>query len=333
MIKPKRPRLRRLLYAVLAIVVAATGVLVAQVATADSSRVDVKPATYRSPAYNAPMLHVKVASLTVNVSAGQAAYVNSNLRFGNATTRILVDSQLECFNSKGTSVRKLLRAQNVYAAGSGSLSKVSLTTRFLLPSKTAASFRCDLSLWTRSLGDAGRVSLTSGFVELAGKYRGTTQAATTSRALVSAGKPAWTPSVKGSASVPGESGLWQAPSGTKSLSVFGDFQLTTCYGKDKPPCPETANDKKGSSVRTTLVATQFKKDGSVCKTSTVSDDTRIQQYVHHQPVYLHNAKVPVVSGGGCVPVFSIYAKHQLRAYHPYYIHGRSEDALISVIPV
>lgn len=320
------------MYGALALVVAATGLLVAQAASAETSRADVKPTSYRSPAYNAPMLHVTVASVTVSLSAGQSAYLNSNLKFGNATTRILVDNQVECFNSKNTSVRKLLRSQNIYAAGNGSLSTVSLTTRFLLPTKTSATFRCDLSVWTRSLGDAGRVSLTSGFVEVAGKYTGTTQASTTGRSLVAGTTPVWAPSVKGNASVPGHSGLWQAPNGTKSLSVFGDFQLTTCYGKDKAPCPETANDKKGSLARTTLVATQFKKDGSVCKTSTVSEDTRIPQYVHHQPVYLHNPKVPVLTGSNCVPVFSIYVKHQRIADHPYYVHGPADDGVISVFP-
>lgn len=331
----KRPRrhLRRVLLGVLALAVAASGLLLTQEATATSTRADVKPASYRSPAYNAPMLNVKVASVTFSVAAGQAAYVNSNLRFGNATTRILVDNQVECFNSQGTSVRKLLRSQNVYAAGSGSLSTVSLTTRFLLPTTTAASFRCDLSLWTRSLGAAGRVSLISGFVELAGKYVGTTQAANTGRSLVTKATPVWTPTVTGTASVPKHTGLWQAPGGATSLSVFGDVQLTTCYGKDKAPCPVTAIDGKGSLVRTTLIATQFKQDGTVCKTSTVSRDTRIQQYVHHQPIYLHNPKVPVVTGGGCLPVFSIYLKHQLLADHPYYVHGRSDDGVISVFPV
>ncbi|GIG70282.1 hypothetical protein [Phytomonospora endophytica] len=324
---------RRTLYGVLAVAVAAAGLLLTQEATALSSRADVKPASYRSPAYNAPMLNVKVASVTFNVAAGQAAYINSSLKFGNATTRILVDNQVECFNNKGTSVRKLLRSQNVYAAGNGALSTVALTTRFLLPTATAASFRCDLSLWTRSLGDAGRVGLMSGFVEVAGKYAGTTQAATTGRSLVTKSAPVWAPAVKGSASVPKTTGLWQAPGGATSLSVFGDAQLTTCYGKDKAPCPVTANDKKGSLVRTTLVATQFKKDGSVCKTSTVSSDVRIPQYVHHQPVYLHNPKVPVLTGSGCLPVFSVYLKHQLLADHPYYVHGSSDDAVVSVIPV
>jgi len=325
--------MRRLLYGVLVVAVAATGLLLTHDATAATTRDDVTPANYRAPAYNAPMVNIKVASVTVSLSAGQAAYINSSLKFGDASTRILVDNQVECFNSKGTSVRKLLRSQNVYAAGNGALSTVSLTTRFLLPTQTAASFRCDLSVWTRSLGAAGRFNLKSGFVEVAGKYVGTTQAANTGRSVVTKAAPVWTPTVKGSASVPKHSGLWQAPGGATSLSVFGDVQLTTCYGKDKAPCPVTKIDGKGSLVRTTLVATQFKSDGSVCKTSTISDDTRIPQYVHHQPVYLHNPKVPVVTGGGCLPVFSIYLKHQLLADHPYYVHGTSDDGVISVFPV
>lgn len=322
-----------MLYGVIALAMAAGGLLLTQEASAETLRDDVTPASYRAPAYNAPMLNVKVGSVTVNLAAGQAAYINSNLRFGNASTRILVDNQVECFNNKGTSVRKLLRSQNVYAAGNGALSNVSLTTRFLLPTTVAASFRCDLSVWTRSLGAAGRFSMTSGFVEVAGKYRGTAQAATTARAVVTKATPVWAPTVAGSASVPKHSGLWQAPSGATSLSVFGDFQLTTCYGKDKAPCPVTKIDGKGSLVRTTLIATQFKSDGSVCKTSTVSDDVRIPQYVHHQPVYLNNPKVPVVTGAGCLPVFSIYVKHQLLADHPYYVHGKSDDGVINVFPV
>ncbi|HZE38077.1 MAG TPA: hypothetical protein VE172_04620 [Stackebrandtia sp.] len=333
MLNHRKKSLRRWIYGALAVAVAATGLMVAREAMADPTRVAVKATSFRAPASSAAMLHVKLASVKVAVSAGQSAYLNSNLRFSNASTRILVDNQLECVNNKGVSVRKVLRSQNVFAKGNGSLSAVSLTSRFLLPSKVTANFRCDVSVWTRSLGAAGRVSLTSGFVEVAGKYRNTATAATSTRALVSAGKTVWTPSVKGTASVPKHSGLWAAPSGAKRLSVFGDFQLTTCYGKDKAPCPVTSVNGKGSLVRTTLVATQFKKDGSVCKSSSYTQDTRIPQYVHHKPIYLNNSKVPVVTGGGCVPIFSVYAKHTLRADHPYYIHGRSDDGIINVFAV
>lgn len=326
----RRTRLRRALYVALALIVAAGGLAAARVATADTLRDDVTAAQYRAPASSDPMRQINLATVTVTLSKGQTAYLNGNLRFGKATTRILVDNQLQCFTPGGSSARKLLRAQNIYPDGNGSLSKVSLTSRFLLTASTAGTYRCDLSAWMRSLGAAGRVTVSSGFAEVAGKYSGTAAAATTGRSLVASGKAAWTPVVTGKGSVPGHGSLWQAPAGTTALSVFGDSQLTTCYGKDKPPCPQTPIDGKGSVARTSLVVTQFKKDGSVCDSSTTTLDTRIHQYVHHKPVYIHDPKVTIASGGGCVPLFSIYVKHQLRSGHPYYVHGPAEDGVISV---
>lgn len=324
--------MRRLGYAALAVVVAAVTIVVTTTAFAENRRAEIPSGDHSVPSFTQRAARIAAETIVFELDEGESAQITAGMRLTGATSRVLVRAELECRAPSGETAGGLTRSQNVYREGTGPKSTVSLPVRYMFTATEDGGHRCELTGWARSQGAAGEMTVSGGFLELTGRHPGAVIGTTDKSSLVSDADVVLEPDIEADESVPGQDGLWRAPRGTTSLSVNADTQLTTCYGRDERPCPTTLNDGVGSHVRSYLVTVQYAKDGSVCNMSSVSVDTHIAQYVHHRSIYLSDAEVPVVTGRGCLPLFSVHSKHEWRDGHPFFVHGPESTGIVYVVP-
>ena len=310
-------------------------VLTASPAAAEVTYDAITPGTYTAPAYNQPMRTITMANVNIDVAAGQRTYVSGYLTFANPTVVTLVDSGVQCVNG-GVSAGRVVHGENVFPSSYNQQHAVSVTARLLATSSTTGVLSCTLYAYVRSLGvNASTFSITGGHLQIGRRsVPGGVQAASTEQ-LARTGSPVWTPYIRGSASVPGYTGLWRAPSGTTSLNVISNVSLTVCKRNgDQYGCPG-ADGTSGASVRTTIFVTQFNSDGTVCRQTSDPKTASISDAQHHDVAYHHLPSVAVATSGLCVPVFSIYMRLEVLSGRPVVTHHAApagEMGLVFVLP-
>lgn len=289
----------------------------------------VTPATYTAPS---ELKAINVATINFDVASGQKIYVYGVLSFADASKRTLVDASVSC--AVGSSVGgSVVHNENI---GSGAQASATIVARMLATAPYAGPMYCRLYAWVATLsGSSSTVRVTGGHLKIGdrsvpGGVQGASEnfVATTSQAV-------WTPSIPGNTSAGSVTGLWQPPAGTTNLNVFGDLSMTKCRTGDAYGCP-SSSPTADSTVRTTLFVTQFNSDGSVCRPSTTYTATAvISDERRHDVTYTNTPTVPVVTGGLCVPKFSIYLKTQVATGGAVVTHGRAtagEMGVLFVIP-
>jgi len=307
----------------------------AEPAAAEVLRDDVTPASYSAPKYNDPMRQIALATVNIGVVAGQLTYVSGVIYFANASGVTLVDASVQCLNGTA-SAGKVVHGENIFSSGSSGQQSVAVTARLLARSTSGGVLSCSLYAFVRSLGvNPTTFSVTAGHIEIGRRsVPGGVQAGSTQQ-LASIGSPVWTPTITGSAALPGYTGLWRAPSGATTLNVISNLSLTTCKKNgDSYGCPGY-DGTSGSTVRTTLFVTQFNSNGTVCRQTADSKDAVITDAQHHDVAYHQIPSVTVLTGGTCVPVFSIYMKTQVHSGRPTTTHDPApagEMGLVFVLP-
>ncbi|WP_163506382.1 hypothetical protein [Fodinicola acaciae] len=272
----------------------------------------VAPATsYRAPQKGAAFAVYPLAAVTINVVAGQRTYVSGVLAFSSTNLGSIVDASVQCGNGP-RNAGKVVHGENV---GTNYQRSTTITARLLATSTARGTLVCRLYAYAHSLGTpATRFSITSGHLEVGRRSVPNGVQVVSGQQLAKAGHAVWTPRVTGNASVRGVSNLWRLPAGTKNLNVFADQSITVCKtsGDGKYGCP---GGTRGSSaaVRTTLIATQFTSTGAVCQTRTYPVSRTVSTALHHVVFYHNIPNVAVRTTGGCVPVFSIYLKTEVRS--------------------
>jgi hypothetical protein len=193
-----------------------------------------------------------------------------------------------------------------------------ITARLLATSSVRGTLVCTLYAYAHSLGNpATRFSITSGHLEVGRRNVPGGVQVVSGQQVAAAGRSVWTARVAGTASVRGVSGLWRPPAGTRSLNIFADQSITVCKtsGDGKYGCPSGTRGSP-ASVHTTLVATQFTSTGAVCQSRTYPVSRTVSTTLHHDVFYHNIPNVAVRTTGGCVPVFSIYLKMEVRSGQP-----------------
>lgn len=292
---------------------------------------EITPGTYTAPAYNQPMRQITMAAVSINVTAGQITYVSGYLTFANPTVVTLVDSSVQCLNG-GASAGKVVHGENIFPSSYNAQHAASVTGRLLATSSTTGVLSCTLYAFVRSLGvNASTFSITGGHLQIGRRsVPGGVQAASTER-LARVGSPVWTPYITGSASLPGYTGLWRAPTGTTTLNVISNVSLTVCKRNgDKFGCPG-ADGTSGASVRTTIFVTQFNSNGTVCRQTTDPKTAVISDAQHHDVAYHQIPSVAVLTSGSCVPVFSIYMRLDVLSGRPVATHNAASAGAMGLV--
>jgi hypothetical protein len=275
----------------------------------------VSPASsYRAPQKGAAYAAYPLAAIRINVAAGQRTYVSGVLAFSSGNLGSIVDASVQCKNG-AKNAGKVVHGENV---GTNYQRSAVITARLLATSTARGTLVCTLYAYAHSLGKpATRFSITSGHVEVGRRSVPGGVQVVSAQQLAKAGHSVWTPRVTGNASVRGVTNLWRLPAGTRNLNVFADQSITVCKtsGDGKYGCPSGTRGS-AASVRTTLVATQFTSTGAVCQTRTYPLSRTVSTTLHHDVFYHNIPNVAVRTTGGCVPVFSIYLKLDVRSGQP-----------------
>jgi hypothetical protein len=322
----------KLLRPLIAALIAVGSLLTAAPAHAEVLRDDVTPGTYSAPSKDGDMKAYHLATISIDVASGQRTYINGTLTFANANIATLVDASVSCGVGASTA-GSVVHGENV---GPGRQASVAVSARLLAAAPYAGTMYCRLYAWVSSLSSTpSTFAVTAGHLEVGRRsVPGGVQAASNNQ-VTTVGDPVWTPVIPGSASAGSVTGLWQAPAGTSSLTVFGDLSLTKCRTGDKYGCPATS-PTSDTRVVTTLYVTQFNSDGSTCGASkTYSATLTISDLRRHDVAYTNLPSVPVATGGLCVPKFSIYLKTQVTSGGAAVTHGRAtagEMGVLFVLP-
>jgi hypothetical protein len=265
----------------------------------------VAPAIPRDPTIPSEQNVVPVGTISLDMAAGQTAYVVSVMRANSATVRSLFDNEIVCKLPGGTS-KNMVIGQNVYQQGGASpqWEDISLTTRFLVQAPAAGTMVCTANLRTVSLGyDEATLRLVGGSLRFANEVVANT----------TAGPPAQGGAGRLTTKIGPETPTLRIPStgtfdlapGFQKLSVFGDTEYLICYPNPDLPC----NTKGTSTARFTLIVNQWKQDGSLCHTDASTARTSTIPYaVHHYYLALNKADFAVETGNGCIPRFNAYVK-------------------------
>jgi hypothetical protein len=309
-------------------------VVAGEPAAAEVLRDDVTLATYTAPKYDDPMRQITLAGVSISVAAGQHTYVSGVVYFANASGVTLVDASVQCVNGTG-SAGKVVHGENIFPASASDQHSVAVTARLLADSTISGALSCTLYAFVRSLGvNTTTFSITAGHIEIGrrsvpgGVHAGSTQQ------LSSVGNPVWTPTITGTATLPGYTNLWRAPAGATTLNVITTLSLTTCKKNgDSFGCPGY-DGRSGSTVRTTLFVTQFNSNGTLCQPSyTDAKDTVITDAQHHDVAYHQIPDVKILTTGTCVPIFSIYMKTQVLSGRPATTHDPAPGGEMGVVLV
>jgi hypothetical protein len=322
----------KLLRPLVAALVILGALLVVGPAYAEVLRDDVTPGTYSAPSKDGDMKAYHLATISFDVASGQRTYVSGSLTFANANIATLVDASVSCAVGASTG-GSVVHGENI---GPGRQSSAAVSARLLATAPYAGTMYCRLYAWVSSLSSTpSTFAVTAGRLEVGRRnVPGGVQAASNNQ-VTTVGNPVWTPVIPGSASAGSVAGLWQAPAGTSSLTVFGDLSLTKCRTGDEYGCP-ASSPTSDAKVVTTLYVTQFNSDGSTCGDSkTYSATLTISDLRRHDVAYTNLPSVPVATGGLCVPKFSIYLKTAVTSGGAAVTHGRAtagEMGVLFVLP-
>lgn len=283
----------------------------------------VTPATYTAPD---ELKAFEVATINFSVASGQKIYVYGDLQFGDASKRTLVDASVTC--AVGASIGgKVVHNENI---GSGAQASVSLVARMLATAPYAGTMYCRLYAWVATLsGSSSTVRVTGGELKIGRRSVPGGIQATSNNQVMIAGDNVYTPVIPGSATAGSVTGLWQAPAGASSLTVFGDLSMTKCRTGDAYGCP-SSSPTSDSNASTTLYVTQFNSNGSVCDTNTYTDATTISDERRHDVTYTA-LTVPVATSGTCVPKFSIYLNSRVTSGGAVVTHGAATAGAMGVL--
>ena len=227
----------KLLRSLVAVLVVLAALLVTGPAYAEVLRDDVTPGTYTAPSKDADMVAYHLATISIEVASGQRTYINGTLTFADANIATLVDASVSCGVGASTA-GSVVHGENI---GPSRQPSVAVSARLLATAPYAGTMYCRLYAWVSSLSSTpSTFAVTRGHLEVGRRsVPGGVQAASTNQ-VTNLGDPVWTPVIPGSATAGGVTGLWQAPAGTSSLTVFGDLSLTKCRSGDKYGCPATS---------------------------------------------------------------------------------------------
>lgn len=283
----------------------------------------VTPVTFTAPD---ELVAHQVASINFSVASGQKIYVYSDLSFGSASKRTLVDASVTC--AVGASVGgKVVHNENI---GSGAQASVTIVSRMLATAPYAGTMYCYLYAWVATLsGTSSTVRVTGGELKIGRRSVPGGVQATSNNQVMSVGTPVWTPRIVGGASAGSATGLWEPPVDASSLTVFGDLSMTKCRTGDAYGCPSSSSTSD-SGVSTTLFVTQFNSSGTVCKTTTYTDPTVISDERRHDVTYTA-LTVPIQSLGSCVRKFSIYLKSQVTSGGAVVTHNAATAGAMGVL--
>ncbi|NRN69566.1 hypothetical protein GC106_68230 [Kibdelosporangium sp. 4NS15] len=244
---------------------------------------------------------VPVGTVSLNMTAGQTAYIVSVMRFNSATGRSLADNEVVCKWAGGS--KNMVIGQNVLQRGTGypDLEDIQLTTRYLVQPDVTGTVTCTAQVRSASLGyDDEYFTLASGSLSFADQSVDNTTAGTPIQSSVP--RTVYFDPANPTLRVPA-TGMFDLAPGFRGLSVFGD----TNYEVLKP-CSDPGCTTGASTARFTLFVNQWKADGTVCQSASTPAVTKTMLYsVHHVYVPL-NKLFEIRTDAGCIPRFNAYVK-------------------------
>lgn len=243
---------------------------------------------------------VALGSVSLAFTASQTAYVVSVLRANSASYRILVDNEVRCIGPGGWT-KNMVVGQNVYASGGDPWDDIQLTTRYLVHPGVAGTVTCTTYSRTASLGHTTEsIYLASGSLQFADQSVDNATSGNPIQASVvsSLAITPSSPTVREPAT-----GMFDIAAGKSGLSVFGDTEFQV-------DCTKSAGCGVAdtTTAQFTLFVNQWKSDGSLCHSDSVSVSKQVSYSVHHIYVPLHMPNFAVSTSSGCIPRFNAYVK-------------------------